>query len=208
MNTPSKSAPGPQPQSRSRIAGPAAIAARHPTRPERPETWPAPLLADTFRPGSPRRILLVDDDAGVRGSLSDVLVSEDYVVIPANDGQQAIELAASTPLDLVLLDLNMPRKNGWDTFEELTRTHPLLPVIIVTARPNQLFTAVGAGAGALLEKPLDIPTLLRTVKWLLAEPLATRLARLAGRETDFHYATAQNLTGPPTTEGAESQSFK
>ena len=142
------------------------------------------------RPSGARRILLVDDDAGVRGSLSEVLVSEDYVVIPANDGQQAIELAASTPLDLVLLDLNMPRKNGWDTFEELTRRHPLLPVIIVTARPNQLFTAVGAGVGALLEKPVDIPTLLRTIRWLISEPPATRLARLAGRETDFHYYAA------------------
>jgi hypothetical protein len=55
-----------------------------------------------------------------------------------------------------------------------------------------LFTAVGAGAGALLEKPLDIPTLLRTLKRLLAEPVATRLARLAGRETDFHYSAARD----------------
>ncbi|HXJ60102.1 MAG TPA: response regulator [Verrucomicrobiae bacterium] len=155
-------------------------------------TSAAVMTATQRRPGGPKRILLVDDDAGVRGSLSDVLVSEEYVVIPANDGQQAIELAGTVPFDLVILDLNMPRKNGWDTFEELTRRHPLLPVVIVTARPNQLFTAVGAGAGALLEKPLDIPTLLRTIKWLLAEPVATRLARLAGRETDFHYSAARD----------------
>ena len=140
---------------------------------------------------SRRRILLADDDPGVRGSLSNVLVSEGYVVIPANDGQQALELAASTQVDLVLLDLNMPRKNGWDTFERLTAEHPLVPVVIVTGRPNQLFTALGAGVGALLEKPLDIPTLLRTIGRLLAESTATRLARLAGRETEFHYFTAQ-----------------
>src|SRR6267142_242356 len=66
------------------------------------------------------RILLVDDDPGVRGSLGDALASEGYIVIPAEDGQQAIECAASTPVDLVLLDLNMPRKNGWDTFERLS----------------------------------------------------------------------------------------
>ncbi len=146
--------------------------------------------ADTH-PTAHRRILLVDDDAGVRGSLSDVLVSEGYVVIPANDGQEAIELAASIQVDLVLLDLNMPRKNGWEAFERLSADHPLLPIIIVTARPNQLFTAVGAGVGALLEKPLDIPTLLRTIKRLLAESAATRLARLAGQATDFHYSAAQ-----------------
>jgi CheY-like chemotaxis protein len=144
------------------------------------------------RPGhrSGQRILLADDDPGVRGSLSDVLVSEGYVVIPANDGQQALELAASDQFDLALLDLNMPVKNGWDTFEQLSRDHPLLPVIIVTARPNQLFTAVGAGVGALLEKPMDIPVLLRTIQRLLAESVETRLARIAGQETDFHYSAA------------------
>jgi two-component system response regulator CpxR len=133
----------------------------------------------------------VDDDPGVRGSLGDVLVSEGYRVIPADDGQQAIELAASNAVDLVLLDLNMPRKNGWDTFERLSATHPLLPIIIVTARPNQLFTAVSAGVGALLEKPLDIPMLMRTIQRLLAESAEARLARLAGRETEFHYSAAQ-----------------
>lgn len=138
------------------------------------------------------RILLADDDAGVRDSLSDVLVSEGYVVDQASDGQQALELAASNQLALVLLDLNMPVKNGWDTFERLTAEHPLLPVIILTARPNQLFTAAGAGVGALLEKPLDIPTLLQTIRRLLAESAETRLARLAGREAPFHYSAAHS----------------
>jgi DNA-binding response OmpR family regulator len=136
--------------------------------------------------------LLVDDDPTVRGSLSEVLVTEGYVIVPAVDGRQAIELARSAQFDLVLLDLNMPVKNGWDTFEQLTREHPLLPVIIVTARPNQLFTAVGAGVGALLEKPLDIPTLLRTARRLLAESSETRLARLAGRQTEFHYSAGMS----------------
>jgi DNA-binding NtrC family response regulator len=84
----------------------------------------------------------------------------------------------------------MPVKNGWDTFEHLTREHPLIPVIIATARANQLFMALNAGAGALLEKPMDIPTLLRTIRRLLAESAEQRLARLAGRETDFHYRPA------------------
>jgi CheY-like chemotaxis protein len=91
----------------------------------------------------------------------------------------------------VLLDLNMPVKNGWDTFEQLTREHPLLPIIIATARPNQLFTALSAGAGALLEKPMDIPTLLQTMEKLLAESAEQRLARLAGKETVFHYQSAK-----------------
>lgn len=150
-------------------------------------------LPEPGRPGATvhRRILLVDDDAGVRGSLGNLLVSEGFLVIPAVDGQQALELIKTTSIELVLLDLNMPRKNGWEAFERLSSEYPLVPVIIVTARPNQLFTALGAGAGALLEKPLNIPTLLHTIETLLAEPDETRLARLAGRATDFHYSAAQ-----------------
>ena len=143
----------------------------------------------TDRPG--KRILLVDDDLTVRDSLNDVLLSEGYLVIPAENGQQALDLASKSPVDLVLLDLNMPVKNGWDTFEQLTREHPLLPIIIVTARPNQLFTAAGAGAGALLEKPLDIPAMLRAIAKLLAEPADARLQRLAGHSTEFYYHAGQ-----------------
>lgn len=126
----------------------------------------------------------------MRGSLHDVLVSEGYAVIQAENGQQALELVKQSPVDLALLDLNMPVKGGWDTFEQLTREHPVIPVIIATARPNQLFTAVSAGAGALLEKPMDIPALLQTIRKLLAESVEQRLARLTGEETDFHYRSA------------------
>ena len=62
--------------------------------------------------------------------------------------------------------------------------------IIATARPNQLFTALSAGAGALLEKPMEIPTLLRTMATLLTETTEQRLARLAGKEAEFHYQPA------------------
>jgi len=132
--------------------------------------------------------MIADDDATVRASLSDVLATEGYNVIPAENGKQAIELANASSIDLVLLDLNMPVKNGWDTFEQLTREHPLIPIIIITARPNQIFTAIGAGVGALLEKPMDISTLLQLMKQLLAESGEQRLARLAGRKANFHYS--------------------
>jgi DNA-binding response OmpR family regulator len=157
-----------------RTTSPPTAASHHPTKPSR----------------FGKRILLVDDDPTVRDSLQEVLVGEGYSVIPAENGEEALYLAARLPIDLALLDLNMPALNGWDTFQQLSFEHPLIPVIIVTARPGQLFTAVGAGAGALLEKPMNIPTLLQTIQKLLAESDGTRLARLAGQETDFHYQCA------------------
>jgi DNA-binding response OmpR family regulator len=148
-------------------------------------------------PAGSKRILLADDDTSVRSSLQEMLTGEGYTVIPARDGQEALELIASTSVDLVLLDLNMPRKNGWDTFERLSVEHPLVPILIITARANQLFTALGAGVGALLEKPLNIPVLLDTMARLLAEPAGTRLARLAGHEALLRYAAG-------TSNGASS----
>jgi len=136
------------------------------------------------------RILLVDDDVNVRESLKEVLEGEGYVVVPAENGERALELANESRIDLVLLDLNMPVKNGWDTYERLTDEHTFTPVIIITARPNQLFTALGAGVGALMEKPMDIPTLLRTMETLLAEPPEKHLERLVGRNKEFFYKPA------------------
>jgi two-component system phosphate regulon response regulator OmpR len=134
------------------------------------------------------RILVVDDDSSVREMLARVLIGEGYMVSAAADGTSALESAAATKIDLVLLDLNMPGQSGWDTFERLTAENPLLPVIIVTARANQLFTAMGSGVGALLEKPLHFPKLLETIQQLLAEPADSRLTRMtSGRSEGFHY---------------------
>ena len=132
-------------------------------------------------------ILLVDDDAGVRRMLLRVLEEEGYVVLAAANGVEALEMTVRRSPDLVLLDLNLPLQNGWVTFEQLTSRHPFLPVIIITARPNQLFPALASGAGALMEKPLDLPKLLRTICDLLAEPARARSARVAGKAVEFHY---------------------
>jgi CheY-like chemotaxis protein len=137
------------------------------------------------------RILVVDDDPSVLEMLTRVLVGEDYLVLAAASGPDALKVAATTPIDLVLLDLNMPGQSGWGTFERLTAEDPLVPVIIITARPNQLFAALASGAGALLEKPLDFPKLLQTIHNLLTEPAESRRARMAGRSAEFHYLPAQ-----------------
>ena len=143
----------------------------------------APAAVSTGR----KTILLVDDDPSVREMVGRVLLGEGYLVLCAANGPEAINIEASTDIDLVLLDLNMPGQSGWDTFERLTSENPLLAIVIITARPQQLFTAVNAGAGALLEKPLNFPKLLKTMRELLAEPPETRLARLAGKRANFRY---------------------
>ena len=143
------------------------------------------------RKPSEDRILVVDDDPSVREMLTRVLTGEGYLVLAAADGATAVEIAAATKIDLVLLDLNLPGMDGWDTFERLTAANPLLAVIIITARSNQLFTALGTGVGALLEKPLNFPKLLQTIRQLLLEPADSRRARMAGARAESHYLQPQ-----------------
>ena len=114
-------------------------------------------------------ILIADDDALVRGSLAAVLESEGYVVEEACNGHEAVARAIAHVPDLVLLDLNMPGWDGWTAFSQLERVTPLLPVIVITARPNQYQKAVQLGVDGFMEKPLNIPLLIRDIKTLAGE---------------------------------------
>lgn len=133
------------------------------------------------------KILITDDDPAIRQILMRLLTEEGYFVLTAANGVEALELARLTKFDIVLLDLNMPVKDGWETFEQLSTRQPLLPIILITARPNQLFPALASGVVALLEKPLDLTKLFLTIHNFLEEPLETRFARTMGRPTVFSY---------------------
>jgi len=135
------------------------------------------------------RVLLVDDDPSVATAVGGVLSAEGYEVVYAPNGQQAIrEAQTAGAIDIVLLDLCMPVKGGWDTFEGLTAINPLMPVIVITARPDQYQLSQAAGVGALMEKPLNIPQLLAIMQKLIAEGPTDRLMRIAGKSSRTFYS--------------------
>ena len=176
--------------------------APHSSSPAAPHQAASGAAVDTptkSRWRGPACILVVDDDAAVRDSLMQLLAAEGYSVAGAADGVAALQIAETRSIDLMLLDLNMPRKSGWETLEAFSQKHPMIPIIIATARANQLFSALSSGAGALFEKPLEIPVLLAEVEKLLHESAQHRLARASGRSTDFHYQPAQ----PPASGSGE-----
>lgn len=145
----------------------------------------APVLrslpqASKVKPDHPC-VLIVDDDQTVRGSLAAALESEGYAVEEAGGGVEAVHWAANHPIDLVLLDLNMPHGDGWDAFRELDRVTPLLPVIVITARPNQYEEAVRVGVDAFMEKPLNIPVLVRAIKRFTSEGEDRHVSRITNR---------------------------
>lgn len=123
-------------------------------------------------------LLVVDDDAAVRTALSDVLTGEGYDVLTACNGTHALAVFRQQAVDAVLLDVNMPVLSGWDTFERLTAIAPLVPVLVITGLSDQKAVAEAAGVAALLEKPLNIPVLLETLRAVVAESGVQRLERL------------------------------
>ena len=141
-----------------------------------------------------KRVLIVDDDAPVRDAISSVLQKAGYEVLQAGDGEQALTQFDSKQIDLVLLDLGLPDKSGWDTFEGLTSQNPTLPIIIITGQARQSEMARAAGVGALIEKPLDAAQLLQTMHDLLIESEEDRLRRLCGYSRDVRYIPMGRVT--------------
>jgi DNA-binding response OmpR family regulator len=136
-----------------------------------------------------KRVLILDDDTSVRHAISRVLVEAGYEVLQAGEEQQALAQFDAKEVDLLLLDLGLPNKSGWEMFEAFTRKNPTVPVIIITGQSRQSEMAMAAGAGALMEKPLDVAQLLQTMQELLDEPAEARLRRLCGHNQDGRYVS-------------------
>ena len=125
-----------------------------------------------------RRILLVEDEPSLVLTLSDRLMSEGYRVETAGDGEEALSRAAGGGFDLIVLDVLLPRKNGFDVCRDLRQRGQDTPVLMLTARAQVVDRVVGLKLGAddYLTKPFEMMELLARVEALLRRgrsPLAT-----------------------------------
>jgi two-component system response regulator CpxR len=114
------------------------------------------------------RILLADDDTELCAMLSEYLGAEGFEVSSAYDGDEALARARSGEFDLIVLDVMMPRRNGFDVLREL-RTHALTPVLMLTARGEDVDSIVGLELGAddYLAKPCNPRVLVARVRAIL-----------------------------------------
>ena len=126
----------------------------------------------------------------MRATLRRALQRHGYRVCAAADPRRALQVVKRARPDLVMLDLKLRAENAWDLFGRLTHKWPSLPVVVISPTPNQLFTALAAGVGALLETPLQMPRMLQAVSHLLCETVEDRLERVAGKLAQFHYQPA------------------
>jgi CheY-like chemotaxis protein len=120
----------------------------------------------TDHPASNRRVLLVEDHADLRRSLTDLLQEIGYQVTPAAHGQEALELLESGPLPhLIVLDLVMPVMDGWE-FRRRQRQDPALaavPVVVISGGERPPHVSGFIDAASYLLKPIDYDVLLTTI---------------------------------------------
>jgi two-component system response regulator HydG len=111
------------------------------------------------------RVLVVDDDAGARTALKELLRSQGYEPDLAVDGEAALERIAEYPPDLVVTDLDMPKMDGMQLLAKLRERDRDLPVIVVTsaAELGSAVAAMRAGANDYITKPVDFDALLLSI---------------------------------------------
>ena len=112
------------------------------------------------------RILIIDDEAGIRDSLETLLTFEGFTVEMGTEGQSGLELLTANEYDLLLLDLSMPGESGIDLLPRIKRLRPELPVIMITAygTVGNVVDALRAGADNFVQKPWDNEKLLADIR--------------------------------------------
>ena len=113
-------------------------------------------------------ILVVDDDAALLEVMSIMLLSEGYRVLTAEDGAEALRISEEETLDLVVLDIMLPKMSGFDVLKRL-REHTDVPVVMLTAKSQSVDKVVGLELGAddYITKPFDTKELLARIKAIL-----------------------------------------
>ncbi|MCI6253526.1 response regulator transcription factor [Eubacterium coprostanoligenes] len=114
------------------------------------------------------KILVVDDDLNICELLKLYLENDGYVVFTANDGQEAVEMFQNKTPDLVLLDIMLPKKDGWQVCREIRKTSSA-PIIMLTAKGETFDKVLGLELGAddYVVKPFDAKEVMARVKAVL-----------------------------------------
>lgn len=141
------------------------------------------------------RLLLIEDETALRQSLKTRLEAEGYRVDEAADGEDGLYQASEYPVDLVIVDLGLPKLNGIAVVERLRAAGKTLPILILTARGSWQDKVKGLEAGAddYLVKPFEYPELAARLKALLRRALKATSDKLAFGPLEIDFA-AQEVT--------------
>jgi DNA-binding response OmpR family regulator len=116
-----------------------------------------------------QRVLVIEDDAAIREGIVDALTFEGYETLESDDGVKGLHMALKVECDLLLLDLILPGRDGFEILQEVRATRPTLPVVILTARgaENDRVRGLKLGADDYIVKPFSVKELLARVEAVL-----------------------------------------
>ena|SRR5437588_3502040 len=153
------------------------------------------------------QILVIEDEPGIVDFLERGLAAHGFEVSSATDGESGTEKALSTDVDLVVLDLMLPRRSGLDVLEGLRAAKPGLPVIVLTAQGEveQRVTGLDAGAADYIVKPFSLSELAARIRAQLRVASQTPQTTLSGDDIEVNLITrevrrADQLVRLSTTE--------
>ena len=134
-------------------------------------------------------ILVVDDDKNTRKYMQAVLEEENYAVSTACNGEEALSVLDSTFIDLVVLDIMMPKMDGYAFTEELRRTNAALPVLMISAKqlPIDRHRGFLAGTDDYMTKPVDETEMLLRIKALLRRAQIANERRISFESITLDY---------------------
>ncbi len=118
------------------------------------------------------KILIAEDDQGIASALKEGLEDESYAVDVAHDGDEALRTALADEYDIIILDVMMPEKNGYEVCQELRREGISTPILLLTAKDQDkdIVQGLDTGADDYLTKPFSFEVLLARIRALLRRP--------------------------------------
>ena len=153
-------------------------------------------------------ILIVDDDRNIRFVLREVLELERFNVLEARDGASALEVYEKEHVDLVIVDIMMPRMDGYEFTRELREVDPRLPILMISAKqmPEDRKRGFALGIDDYMSKPLDPEELILRVKALLRRANIESERKIKIGEVILDY-DAYTVTGHGTVQELPQKEF-
>src|SRR5579871_857382 len=148
------------------------------------------------------RVLIIEDEEALRMALTDRLLREEYEVDSAADGDTGYEKALAGKFDLILLDVMLPRRRGFDVCRDLRNAGLVVPIIMLTARSETVDKVLGLKIGAddYVTKPFEMLELLARIEAQLRRPVAPPMDKPEASETVEFGNVRVDLPGTSVTK--------
>jgi len=149
-----------------------------------------------------KRILIAEDEARIASFVEKGLRSNGFTPTPVGDGQLAYDYAMSGEFDLLVLDIGLPRLDGFSVLRQLRAAHNAILVVILTARDSLSDTVAGfeGGADDHVAKPFRFEELLARIRLRVREDRAPEVTVLTSGRLSLDLRTSRAAVDAPTTE--------